>query len=105
MGCTSIIIALSAAVIVVAILWRHQVAITKTMVDSRTSSQAYWRSELDRAHERNVRLEEEIQRLRKISLTPPAQKADTSTIKAKSAAQVRQITETVWGKQPESEVG
>ena len=50
---------------------------------------------------RNAELEQEIIRMRKLSLTPNAEKVDNGVIKAKSAAHVRQITEGVWGKAPE----
>jgi hypothetical protein len=53
--------------------------------------------------ERIATLEAEILRLRKIPLTQPPEKADTSVIRAKSPAQVRQITEAAWGKMPELE--
>ena len=46
-------------------------------------------------------LEAEIQRLRKIPLTQPPEKRDNSTIKAKSSADVRRLTEAAFGLQPE----
>jgi hypothetical protein len=46
-------------------------------------------------------LEAEIQRLRKIPLTQPPEKVDNSTIKAKSSADVRRLTEAAFGLQPE----
>jgi hypothetical protein len=49
----------------------------------------------------NARLEAEIQRLRKIPLTQPPEKVDNSTIKAKSSADVRWLTEEAFGLQPE----
>jgi hypothetical protein len=49
----------------------------------------------------NARLEAEIQRLRKIPLTQPQEKRDDSTIKAKSSADVRRLTEAAFGLQPE----
>ena len=49
----------------------------------------------------NARLEAEIQRLRKIPLTQPPEKVDNSTIKAKSSADVRRLTEAAFGLQPE----
>jgi hypothetical protein len=48
----------------------------------------------------NARLEAEIQRLRKIPLTQPQEKRDDSTIKAKSSADVRRLTEAAFGLQP-----
>jgi len=48
----------------------------------------------------NARLEAEIQRLRKIPLTQPPEKVDNSTIKAKSSADVRRLTEAAFGLQP-----
>jgi hypothetical protein len=53
------------------------------------------------AGERNAQLEAEIQRLRKIPLTQPPEKVDNSTIKAKSSADVRRLTEAAFGLQPE----
>lgn len=50
------------------------------------------------APNREAALEAEIVRLRKIPLAQDAKQVDNSVIKAKSAAQVRQITESVWGK-------
>ncbi len=50
---------------------------------------------------RNALLEAEIQRLRKIPLTQPQEKRDDSTIKAKSSADVRRLTEAAFGLQPE----
>ena len=50
---------------------------------------------------RTVELEAEIQRLRKIPLTQPQEKRDDSTIKAKSSADVRRLTEAAFGLQPE----
>jgi hypothetical protein len=50
---------------------------------------------------RNAQLEAEIQRLRKIPLTQPPEKVDNSTIKAKSSADVRRLTEAAFGLQPE----
>jgi hypothetical protein len=50
---------------------------------------------------RNALLEVEIQRLRKIPLTQPPEKIDNSTIKAKSSADVRRLTEAAFGVQPE----
>ena len=49
----------------------------------------------------NARLEAEIQRIRKIPLTQPPEKVDNSTIKAKSSADVRRLTEAAFGLQPE----
>jgi uncharacterized protein YpmS len=49
----------------------------------------------------NTQLEAEIQRLRKIPLTQPPEKVDNSTIKAKSSADVRRLTEAAFGLQPE----
>jgi hypothetical protein len=56
---------------------------------------------LTRAGERNGQLEDEIQRLRKIPLTQPPEKVDNSTIKARSSADVRRLTEAAFGVQPE----
>ena len=53
------------------------------------------------AGERNALLEAEIQRLRRIPLTQSAGKVDNSTIKAKSSADVRRLTEAAFGLQPE----
>ena len=53
------------------------------------------------AGERIAQLEAEIQRLRKIPLTQTPEKVDNSTIKAKSSADVRRLTEAAFGLQPE----
>ena len=53
------------------------------------------------ANDRNAQLEAEIQRLRKIPLTQTPEKVDNSTIKAKSSADVRRLTEAAFGLQPE----
>ena len=53
------------------------------------------------ANDRNAKLEAEIQRIRKIPLTHPPEKVDNSTIKAKSSADVRRLTEAAFGLQPE----
>ena len=53
------------------------------------------------ANDRNTQLEAEIQRLRKIPLTQPQEKRDDLTIKAKSSADVRRLTEAAFGLQPE----
>ena len=50
------------------------------------------------APNREAALEAEILRLRKIPLAEDVKQVDNSVIKAKSAAQVRQITESAWGK-------
>lgn len=58
--------------------------------------------------ERITQLEAEILRLRKNPLQQQEKVVDNaegSVIRAKSAAQVRQITEQVWGKQPEIGTG
>jgi hypothetical protein len=49
----------------------------------------------------NAQLETEIRRLRKIPLTQTYEKADNSTIKAKSSADVRRLTEAAFWLQPE----
>jgi hypothetical protein len=56
---------------------------------------------LSTAVAQNAKLEDEILRLRKNPLTPPAKRVDHSTIRANSAAQVRSITESAWGNMPE----
>jgi hypothetical protein len=53
------------------------------------------------ANDRNAQLEAEIRRLRQIPLTPREEKVDNSTIKAKSSADVRRLTESAFGLQPE----
>jgi hypothetical protein len=59
------------------------------------------RESLEVEQTRNTQLEAEIQRLRKIPLTQSPEKVDNSTIKAKSSADVRRLTEAAFGLQPE----
>lgn len=62
---------------------------------------------LKAAYEQDVlhiaELETEIIRLRRIPLTQEPERADNTLIKARSAAQVRQITEANFGRMPEFE--
>jgi C4-dicarboxylate-specific signal transduction histidine kinase len=74
---------------------------------------AMWREEVERGIEvelekrealrTNAKLEAEIIRLRRIPLTQEPDRADNTLIKARSAAQVRQITEATFGRMPEFE--
>jgi uncharacterized protein YlxW (UPF0749 family) len=122
----SVIFVLLAAIAALAILWRSDVRERKAAIDlckleraqlctsnddlrkAVRDLQAYkadftesfkaWRKE---SEAREAELEAEIQRLQKISLTPPADEVDNSVIRAKSPAQVRQLTETAWGLRPD----
>jgi C4-dicarboxylate-specific signal transduction histidine kinase len=76
--------------------------------DDRVKMQSFKSQALSRtnktlalANDRNAKLEAEIQRIRKIPLTQPQEKRDDSTIKAKSSADVRRLTEAAFGLQPE----
>jgi FtsZ-interacting cell division protein ZipA len=76
--------------------------------DDRVKMQSFKSQALSRtnktlalANDRNAKLEAEIQRIRKIPLTHPPEKVDNSTIKAKSSADVRRLTEAAFGLQPE----
>jgi hypothetical protein len=104
MGSEAVIFALLAVIAVMANEWHRAVRERRDLKQKLDNSSNYVNSMNKRERElmKNAEdLEREIQRLRKIPLTESTQKADTSVIKARSAADVRRITEERFGKQPE----
>jgi hypothetical protein len=99
MGSAAIItiVVLLIAIFILVIEWKYELRKNKTLWNA-------FKKQLERAQKDksdNLKLEVEIQRLRKIPLTQPKEKVDNSVIKAKSAADVRRITESAWGSKPE----
>ena len=101
MGSAAVIFVLLVAVAFMAIEWRSSERRCKNIDDIYDKDTAALSSDLSEKTVRIAILEAEIQRLRVIPLTPRPEKVDNSVIRAKSPAQVRQITEAAWGKQPE----
>ena len=103
MGSAAVIFVLLVILAVVGIEWcretRKRQELQKQLIQARAAARVGSTFQ----GERIEALEAEILRLRKIPLTQPPEKADTSVIRAKSPAQVRQITEAAWGKMPELE--
>jgi hypothetical protein len=102
MGSAAVIFVLLVVVAVLAFEWRSLANKSKPMADQCESwkdKAEYWADQAKRI----PILEDEIVRLRKIPLTQPTEKDDTSVIRAKSPADVRRITEAAWGKKPEME--
>jgi hypothetical protein len=101
MGSAAVIFVLLVVIVGMAIGWRSTVSKTLRetglLYDRIHAGLAYLQDEKTR----NTQLEAEIQRLRKIPLTQPPEKVDNSTIKAKSSADVRRLTEAAFGLQPE----
>jgi len=101
MGSAAVIFVLLVVVVGMAIGWRSTVSKIiqreKLMFDCIAGRDVTISAEKDR----NTQLEAEIQRLRKIPLTQTPEKRDNSTIKAKSSADVRRLTEAAFGLQPE----
>lgn len=98
MGFETVIFILIAANLVQWILYRDKI---KRADVSKEKTLEFWHAERAKLNTRNVELETEIQRLRTIPLTQKPDKTENAVIKAKSPAQVRQITESAFGKQPE----
>jgi hypothetical protein len=97
MGSAAVIFVLLVVIAIMAIGWNAEIKVRK-----HWSCAAEAEYKLKRiAETRNEELEAEIQRLRKIPLTQPQEKRDDSTIKAKSSADVRRLTEAAFGLQPE----
>ena len=101
MGSAAVIFILLIVVAVLAIEWRSSARKCRNIADVYDKDTAALSSDLAEKTVRIAILEAEIQRLRVIPLTPRPEKVDNSVIRAKSPAQVRQITEAAWGKQPE----
>lgn len=59
-----------------------------------------WLAAREERDQRISALEGEILRLRKIPLTAQPSRDDNSVVRAKSAAEVRQLTEAAWGLKP-----
>jgi hypothetical protein len=98
----AVIFVLLVVAAVLAIEWRVAARKCRNIADVYDKDTASLSSELAEKTVRIAILEAEIQRIRVIPLTPRPEKVDNSVIRAKSPAQVRQITEAVWGKRPES---
>ena len=100
MGSAAVIFVLLVVVAIQAIGWsataKKKVQLEKLMLDCIGGRDVT----ISAANDRNAQLEAEIQRLRKIPLTQPPEKVDNSTIKAKSSADVRRLTEAAFGLQP-----
>ena len=101
MGSAAVIFVLLVVVAIQAIGWsataKKNVQLEKLILDCIGGRDVT----ISAANDRNAQLEAEIQRLRKIPLTQPPEKVDNSTIKAKSSADVRRLTEAAFGLQPE----
>jgi hypothetical protein len=101
MGSAAVIFVLLVVIAGMAIGWsstaKKNVQLEKLMLDCIGGRDVI----ISAANDRNAQLEAEIQRLRKIPLTQPPEKVDNSTIKAKSSADVRRLTEAAFGLQPE----
>ena len=97
MGSSAVIFVLLVVVAGMAIGWKADRDKTKPMQERMMDLG----DKLTSSCNRNALLEVEIQRLRKIPLTQPPEKVDNSTIKAKSSADVRRLTEAAFGLQPE----
>lgn len=96
MGSAAIIVALAVALAVAFLEWRLQ----KDKAVFAVNHAADLDKLLTAAGERNAQLEAEVIRLRKVSVALPPEKVDNSIIKAKSAADVRRLTEQAFGTQP-----
>ena len=103
MGSAAVIFVLLVVVAVLAIEWRVTARKCRNIAAVYDKDTAALSSDLAEKVVRIEILEAEIQRLRVIPLTPRPEKVDNSIIRAKSPAQVRQITEAAWGKRPELE--
>jgi hypothetical protein len=101
MGSAAVIFVLLVVIAGMAIGWsstaKKNVQLEKLMLDCIGGRDVI----ISAANDRNAQLEAEIQRLRKIPLTQTPEKRDNSTIKAKSSADVRRLTEAAFGLQPE----
>lgn len=86
-----------------AILWNNERKKTQFAEEQLVNLRARTNQDAAEVLKHSYELEKEIVRLRTIPLTPAPEKHDTSIIRAKSAAQVRQITEATWGIMPELE--
>lgn len=98
MGSETVIFVLLAVIVFMGILWRDDKVEKRQAVANTIKLLASANIRNVDLEERNAKLEAEIQRLRTIPLTQKPDKTENAVIKAKSPAQVRQITEAAWGK-------
>ena len=101
MGSAAVIFVLLVVIAGMAIFWNAEVRKRKEAVGMLNQLQASAKVGSEYQGQRIETLEAEIKRLRKIPLTRPPEKVDNSTIKAKSSADVRRLTEAAFGLQPE----
>jgi C4-dicarboxylate-specific signal transduction histidine kinase len=108
MGSEAVIFVLLAVIVCIAILWHDDISAKRQAVANAVAkSKALKESNDDyekackQYEDRIVSLEAEIQRLRTIPLTQKPDKTENAVIKARSAADVRRLTEAAFGKQPE----
>ena len=97
----AVIFNLLVVIAIMAIGWRRTVSHTRATFELLYDRIHAGLADLEDEKARNAQLEAAILRLRTISLTQEPEKVDNSVIKARSAAQVRQLTETAFGLQPE----
>lgn len=100
MGIEAVIFVLVAVIAAMAIQWRANNKDRETELAILRATSAFLKDSLADEQKRNVALESELRRVRNVPVMPRTEK-DDSVIKARSAAQVRQITETAFGKQPD----
>jgi cell division protein FtsB len=98
MGSEAVIFVLLAVIVGMVILWRDDISSKRQHVVKLSSKVDSQDTVIAGLTKRNAELEAEIQRLRTIPLTQKPDKTENAVIKAKSPAQVRQITEAAWGK-------
>jgi uncharacterized protein YlxW (UPF0749 family) len=104
MSSETVIFILLAILVVVSIEWRRaarEVKEEKEARDKTIQANSRLKDSLQSARARHDQLEAEIIRLQRIPLTEKPGRKDNAVIKAKSPAQVRQLTEEAFGKQPE----
>ena len=101
MGSAAVIFVLLVMIAIMAIGWRSTARKAELVFGEFDKYARESERILKERKGRNEELEAEIQRLRKIPLTQPPEKVDNSTIKAKSSADVRRLTEAAFGLQPE----
>jgi hypothetical protein len=100
MGIEAVIVILLAGNALLLYLWCEETRKRQEDADRHTHSRELHAKIIENADTRTGALEAEIVRLRKIPLTQPVERADNSVIKAKTAGQVREITESVWARMP-----
>ena len=100
MGSEAIIFFLLAVIAVLGIEFRRTAKLYREYREAYTNDTDRLEDRGNVFEKRCAELEAEIQRLRKIPLTQKPDKTENAVIKAKSPAQVRQITEEAWGRMP-----